>query len=84
MKEEAPLGNPFIGEPKGGRPTKEGGQAASPCVHCPSTLSQSDGGLGKEEGRGEERREREETMAGRPSFGLHSPLPFIIHQILTP
>jgi hypothetical protein len=40
MKEEAPLGNAFIGEPRGGRPAKDGGRAASPCGHCPSTLSQ--------------------------------------------
>jgi hypothetical protein len=25
MKEEAPLGNPLIGEPRGGRPAKDGG-----------------------------------------------------------
>jgi hypothetical protein len=36
MKEEAPLGNPFIGELRGGRPAKYGGWAASPCGHCPS------------------------------------------------
>jgi hypothetical protein len=29
MKEKAPLGNPFIGEPRGGQPAKDGGQAAS-------------------------------------------------------
>jgi hypothetical protein len=40
VKEETPLGNPFIGEPRGGRPAKDGGRAASPCGHCPSTLSQ--------------------------------------------
>jgi hypothetical protein len=28
MKEEAPLRNPFIREPRGGRPAKEGGRAA--------------------------------------------------------
>jgi hypothetical protein len=44
MKEEAPLGNPFIGEPRGGWLAKDGGQAASPCVHCPSTLFQKCGG----------------------------------------
>jgi hypothetical protein len=44
MKEEAPLDNPFIGEPRGGWPAKEGGRLASPCGHCPSTLSRSDGG----------------------------------------
>jgi hypothetical protein len=32
------------GLPRGGRPAKEGGQGVSPCGHCPSTLSQSDGG----------------------------------------
>jgi hypothetical protein len=40
MKEEVPIGNPFIREPEDGRPSKYGGQAASPCGHCPSTLSQ--------------------------------------------
>jgi hypothetical protein len=44
MKEEAPLGNPFIGEPRGGRPAKGGGQMASPCDQNPSIISQSDGG----------------------------------------
>jgi hypothetical protein len=27
---------------------------------------------------------RGEVMAGQPSFGLHSPLPFVIHHILIP
>jgi hypothetical protein len=49
MEEEAPLGNPFIGEPRGGR-------AASPCGHCPSTLSQRCGGSAKEGDNGGERR----------------------------
>jgi hypothetical protein len=44
MKEKAPIGNPFIGEPTGGRPVKDGGQAASPGGHFPSTLSQRCGG----------------------------------------
>jgi hypothetical protein len=35
MKEEAPLGNPFIGEPRGGRSTKDGGRPASPYGHSP-------------------------------------------------
>jgi hypothetical protein len=35
MKEKAPLGNPFIGEPRGGRSAKYGGQAASPCAIAP-------------------------------------------------
>jgi hypothetical protein len=48
MKEKVPLGNPFIGEPRGGRPTKGGGQKASSCGHCPSTLSQRCGGCAKE------------------------------------
>jgi hypothetical protein len=43
-KEEAPLDNPFIGEPRGGRLAKDGGRAASPCGYCPSTLSQWCGG----------------------------------------
>jgi hypothetical protein len=44
MKEKAPLGNPIIGEPRGGQPAKYDGQAASPCGHCPSTFSQRCGG----------------------------------------
>jgi hypothetical protein len=35
MKKEAPLGNPFVGEPRGGWPAKDGGQAASPCGQGP-------------------------------------------------
>jgi hypothetical protein len=35
MKEEAPLDNPFIGEPRGGWPAK-----GSPCGQSPSILSQ--------------------------------------------
>jgi hypothetical protein len=31
MKDEAPLGSPFIGEPRCGQPAKVGGEAASPC-----------------------------------------------------
>jgi hypothetical protein len=34
MKEKDPLGNPFIGEPKGVQPAKYGGWAANPCGHC--------------------------------------------------
>jgi hypothetical protein len=44
MKEEAPLGNPFIGEPRGGRPVVDGGQVASPCGQSPSISSQRCGG----------------------------------------
>jgi hypothetical protein len=47
MKEEAPIGNPFIGEPKGGWPAKDAGQAASLCGHCPSTLSKRCGDRAK-------------------------------------
>jgi hypothetical protein len=63
MKEEAPIGNPFIGEPRGGRPAKDGGQTASPCGHCPSTLSQRCGGRAKEGDSGGERRGK---VAGWP------------------
>jgi hypothetical protein len=44
MKEKAPLGNTFIGEPTGGRPAKYGGRPASLGGHCPFTLSQMCGG----------------------------------------
>jgi hypothetical protein len=41
MEEEVPLGNPFIGEPRGGRPApKGGGRTASPCSQSPSIISQ--------------------------------------------
>jgi hypothetical protein len=48
MKQKAPLGNPFTGEPKGGQTTKHGGRAARPCGRCPSTLSQRCGVSAKE------------------------------------
>jgi hypothetical protein len=35
MKEEAHLGNPFIGEARGGHPAKDDGWAASPCGQTP-------------------------------------------------
>jgi hypothetical protein len=35
MKEEAALGNPFIGEARGGRPAKDGDWATSPCGQSP-------------------------------------------------
>jgi hypothetical protein len=44
MKEEAPLGGPFVGELRGGWPAKEGGGAASPCGQSPYILSQRCGG----------------------------------------
>jgi hypothetical protein len=78
MKEEAPLGNPFIREPRGGRPAKDGGQAASPCGQSPSILSQR---RRKEEWR--------EKVAGRPPIfgrpamlGVHSIPTFILYFIL--
>jgi hypothetical protein len=44
MKEEAPLGNSFIGEPRGGLPAKDGVRAASPCGQSSSILSERCGG----------------------------------------
>jgi hypothetical protein len=38
MKEEAPLGNPFIGEPRGGRPAKDGGHVAKAPPFCPKCV----------------------------------------------
>jgi hypothetical protein len=35
MKEEAPLGNPFIGEPRGGQSAKDGGWAANHVAIAP-------------------------------------------------
>jgi hypothetical protein len=58
MNEEAPHGNPFIGEPRGGRPAKDGGLAARPCGQSSSILSQSCGGWAKEGDSGGERREK--------------------------
>jgi hypothetical protein len=56
MKEEAPLGNPFIGEPRGGWLAKGGGRTTSPCGQNPSIISQSGGGGGKgEKGGGDGR-----------------------------
>jgi hypothetical protein len=93
MKEKAPLGNPFIWEPRGGWVT-------SPCGHCPSTLSQRCvvvdlkreivEGKGGQEGEGGRRKEdRREKVAGRPPFfgrpamlGLNSTPTFILHFIL--
>jgi hypothetical protein len=59
--EKAPLGIPFIGEPKGGQP-------ASSCRHCPTTLSQRCGGLAKELDSGGEG--RKEGEGGRPATNL--------------
>jgi hypothetical protein len=56
MMEEAPLGNHFIGEPRGGQPAKYGGQVANPCGQCPSTLSQRCGGRAKGVDSGGERK----------------------------
>jgi hypothetical protein len=44
MNEEAPLGSPFIGEPRGGQPAKSSGGVASPCGQSPSILSKRCGG----------------------------------------
>jgi hypothetical protein len=35
MKEETPLGNPFIGEPRGGRPAKDGGRGLAHVAKAP-------------------------------------------------
>jgi hypothetical protein len=35
MKEEAPIGNPFIGEPRGGRLAKDGGRAVAHVAIAP-------------------------------------------------
>jgi hypothetical protein len=63
MKDEAPLGSPFIGGPRCGRPAKVGGQAANPCGQKLSNLSPRCGGLDKEE---DSRRERRGMVAGQP------------------
>jgi hypothetical protein len=61
MKEETPLGSPFIGEPKCSRLAKVGGRVASPCGQKISNLSPSCGGGDKEE---DSRRERREKRGG--------------------
>jgi hypothetical protein len=43
MKEEAPLGNPLIGESRGGRSTKGGGRTATPCGHRLSMKREKEG-----------------------------------------
>jgi hypothetical protein len=68
MKEEVSLGNPFIGEQRGGRPAKYGSWAASPCGHCPSTLSQRYGGSAKVVDSGGESKKGGE--GGRPATNL--------------
>jgi hypothetical protein len=88
MKEEAPLGNPFIGEPRGGRPAKDGGRMASPCGHCPSTLPKGVVvALKRQIVEGKERKEGEggcwPPFFGRLAMlGLHSIPTFILHFIL--
>jgi hypothetical protein len=81
MKEEAPLGNPFIGEPRvAGRPRTMAGwpaQVASAPKLCPKGVVV---GLKMEivEGKG-----GKEGEGGRPTIlGLHSIPTFILHFIL--
>jgi hypothetical protein len=68
MKQKAPLGNPFIGEPRGGWPGRYGGRVASPCGNCPSTLSQRCGGCAKEVDSGGKRKKGGE--GGLPATNL--------------
>jgi hypothetical protein len=68
MKEEAPLSNPFIREPRGGRPAKDRGWPTRPCGQSPSILSQGCGGWAKREiveGKG-----GNEGEGGRPTTNL--------------
>jgi hypothetical protein len=74
MKEKAPLGNLFIGEPRGSRP-------ASRCGHCPSTLSQRCGGYAKGVDSGGERKKGErrwpaghQSLVDRPFLTSTQPL----------
>jgi hypothetical protein len=66
MKDEAPLGSPFIGEPRCGRSVKVVGRAASACGQKLSNLSPRCGGLDKEEYGRRERREKRGKVAGLP------------------
>jgi hypothetical protein len=68
MKEKALLGNPYIGEQRGGRPAKYGARSASPCCHCISTLSQRCGGSAKEVDSVGERKKGGE--GGQPTTNL--------------
>jgi hypothetical protein len=58
MNDEAPLGSPFIGEPRCGRLAKVGGRAASPCDQKLSNLSLRYGGWDRGEDCKRKRRER--------------------------
>jgi hypothetical protein len=57
MKKEALLGNPFIGEPRGGRLTKDNGRATSSCgpkgvvVELNREIMEEKGGKEREGGR---------------------------------
>jgi hypothetical protein len=88
-KDEAPLGSPFIGEPKCGQPAKVGGRAAGPCGQKLSNLSPRCGGWDKGEYSRRERREKRGKVADRPwifgrvaTLGLHSTPTFNLHHIL--
>jgi hypothetical protein len=86
MKEEAPLGIPFIGEPRGGRPAKDSWWGVNLCGQSPSILSQICGGWAKEGDSGGERREK--VVGWPPIFGrlamldLHTIPTFILHFML--
>jgi hypothetical protein len=66
MKDEAPLGSPFIEEPRCGRPTKVGSRAVTSCDQKLSNLSPRCGDWDKEEYSRWERRKKRGKVAGRP------------------
>jgi hypothetical protein len=66
MKDETPLGSPFIGQPRCGRPAKVGGRAARPCGQMLSNLSPRCGGGDKVEYSRRERREKRAKVPDRP------------------
>jgi hypothetical protein len=66
MKDEAPLDNPFIGEPRCGQPAKLGGRPARPCGQKLSNLSLRYCGWDIEEYSRRERRKKRGKVAHRP------------------
>jgi hypothetical protein len=96
MKDEGPLGSPFIGEPRCGQLANVGGQAANPCGQKLFNLSPRCGGWDKEEYSRRERREKR-GEGSRPAIniwpGNHTcpPLnshfhssPYLVPLVLTP
>jgi hypothetical protein len=78
------LASPFILAPRGGQPAKEGGRLAAHVAIAPPLCPKVMVVEVKRKVVEKKGGKRGEVMAGQASFGLHSPLPFIIHRILIP